>query len=428
MELVQIHVQIFPIFPPLRNLYNARRKDVALTDMWIKANHSKQRKKALEKTDHDGLSARLSPKGKVTFQMRYLYDGMAKRLDLGSYPLMSLKDARAETLRLRAQLEQGHDPKVVRQLEKQAILEAESVESLYRQWHKAYCETNKKGHHDILRSFELHVFPRIGSFPADRVTLHEWLAILEALAKDRPGIADRILTNAKQMLKWAVKRRLIPVNPLVEINAKEDLQIKKIAGARSLSDEEVRLVWKAIERSRIALKNKLFLKLCLLFGCRNGELRLSQKSHFDLEKGVWTVPPENHKLGKTSGKSLVRPIIPEAGALIEEAMALSEGSPYMFTNSGTTEAMGTGAPLQLPYNIMQWLRRHEAFEMQHWSVHDLRKTARTNWSTLTEPHIAEIMLGHRLPGDWQVYDHYDYLAEQRVAYSAWWKRIMTLIA
>ena len=88
--------------------------------------------------------------------------------------------------------------------------------------------------------------------------------------------------------------------------------------------------------------------------------------------------------------------------------------------------MGTGAPLQLPYNIMQWLRRHEKYEMAHWSVHDLRKTARTNFSTLTEPHIAEIMLGHKLPGSWQVYDQYDYLPEQKEAYSAWCKRLSGL--
>ncbi|MNJ58113.1 hypothetical protein D3C77_537330 [compost metagenome] len=76
---------------------------------------------------------------------------------------------------------------------------------------------------------------------------------------------------------------------------------------------------------------------------------------------------------------------------------------------------------------MQWLRRHEKYDMQHWSVHDLRKTARTNFSTLTEPHIAEIMLGHKLPGSWQVYDQYDYLAEQKDAYSAWCQRLKSLV-
>lgn len=401
---------------------------MAITDAWLKANSGKPRAAREEKADREGLSVRITPKGKITFQLRYRYDGRPCRLDLGTYPLMSLKEARAEALRLRAPLEQGHDPRVVRQLEKQAIIQADSVESLFRQWYAAYCKGNKKGHHEILRSFEIHVFPRIGKLPAAKVTLHEWLALLEEQATARPGIAERILVNAKQMLKWGVKRQILSEHPLANINAKEDLQIKKVAGSRSLSDEELKQVWKAIEHSRMATKNKLFLKLCLIYGCRNGELRLSEKGHFDLEKKVWIVPPENHKLGKTSGKPLLRPITPEIEALLQQAMALSKGSKYLFTNSGTAKPMGTGAPLQLPYNLMQWLRRHEKYEMAHWSVHDLRKTARTNFSTLTEPHIAEIMLGHKLPGSWQVYDQYDYLAEQKAAYSAWCQRLQTLTA
>ena len=78
---------------------------------------------------------RIAPLGKITFQLRYRYDGGAKRLDLGTYPLLSLKDARAEGQRLKAQLEQGHDPKVIRLLEKQAILMADSIETLFRQWY-----------------------------------------------------------------------------------------------------------------------------------------------------------------------------------------------------------------------------------------------------------------------------------------------------
>lgn len=400
---------------------------MALTDSWLKANHAKPRKQLEEQADSDGMGVRITPHGRIIFQLRYRYDGSPKRLDLGTYPLLSLKEARTEARRLKKELEQGHDPKVVRLLEKQAILKADTIESLFKQWYEAYCQKNKKGHEDIKRSFELHVFPKIGKLPADRVTLHEWLDLLETLAATKPAIADRILTNAKQMLKWGVKRRLIPSSPLADINAKDDLQIKKVAGSRSLSHGELTKVWRAIDHSRMAPKNKLFLKLCLIYGCRNGELRQSEKNHFDFDKHVWIVPPENHKLGKATGKPLLRPIIPATEALLREAFALSTNNKYVFTNDGSSEPMGIRAPLSLPYNIMQWLRRNDSYEMAHWSVHDLRKTARTNFSTLTEPHIAEIMLGHRLPGSWQIYDHHDYLEEQALAYTAWAKRINSLV-
>lgn len=399
---------------------------MALTDTWLKAHDGRERAALAERSDREGLGVRISPKGKITFQLRYRYAGKPRRLDLGSYPLMSLKEARNEAQRLRARHEQGHDPQVVRLLEKQAIVKADSIEQLFRQWYEAYCQKNKKGHHDILRSFELHVFPVIGRLPAEQVTLHEWLNLLEKHATVRPGIAERILINAKQMLKWAVRRKLIATSALAGINAKEDLQIKKLPGSRTLSSEEIARLWRAIERSRMAAKNRLFLKLCLIYGCRNGELRQAEKSHFDFETGVWTVPAGNHKLGHATGKPLLRPITAEIAPLIKEAMALSNGSRYLFTNSGSDKPMGTSAPLALPYNVMQWLRRHEKFEMEHWSVHDLRRTARTNFSTLTAPHIAEIMLGHRMPGAWQVYDHHDYLQEQAEAYAAWFARIESL--
>lgn len=401
---------------------------MGFSDTWLKANNGKERPALEERGDRDGLSVRITPKGKITFQLRYRYHGAAKRLDLGSYPLMSLKEARGQAQRLRAHHEQGHDPQVVRLLEKQAIHKADSVEALFRQWYEAYCQKNKKGHHDILRSFEIHVFPVFGKLPAEKVSLHEWLNLLEKQAALRPGIAERILINAKQMLKWAVRRQLIAASPLAGINAKEDLQIKKLPGSRTLSAEEITRVWRAIDHSRMAAKNKLFLKLCLMYGCRNGELRLAEKCHFDFEKAVWTVPAGNHKLGHATGKPLLRPITPETQPLLKEAIALSGESRHIFTNTGSDAPMGTSAPLALPYNVMQWLRRHEKFEMEHWSVHDLRRTARTNFSTLTEPHIAEIMLGHRMPGAWQVYDHYDYLPEQAKAYTAWSKRLQSLTA
>ncbi len=400
---------------------------MAITESWLKANNKKERVKAITKTDRDGLVVRVSPKGKITYSLRYYYNNKQTRIDLGSYPLLSIKEARVETLRLRKKLEQGHNPKVVRQLERQAIIAAKSLKGLFELWYDAYCVKNKKGHHEIKRSFEIHVFPRIGSLPAEKITLHEWLDILEKQAEKRPAIAERILVNAKQMLKYGLKRKLIPSNVLADIYAKEDLQIQKRSVDRSLSDEEIKMLWLAVDHSRITEKNKLFVKLCLIYACRNGELRLSEKEHFDFEAKIWTIPSENHKLGKKSGKPLLRPITPAIEGFLKQAFTLSSDSKYVFTNDGSNEVMGHTAPLALPYNIMQYLRRHEGYELAHFSMHDLRRTARTNFSTLTEPHIAEIMLGHSLGGIWRTYDQHDYLKEQATAYEAWCKRLFGLV-
>ena len=87
-----------------------------ITDNWLKAHWRRGRPAILELADRDGLSVKVSTTGKVSFVVRYRYDGSrnAKRLVIGTYPRMSLEAARAEAVRLRSHLEQGHDPGIVR--------------------------------------------------------------------------------------------------------------------------------------------------------------------------------------------------------------------------------------------------------------------------------------------------------------------------
>lgn len=95
---------------------------------------------------------------------------------------------------------------------------------------------------------------------------------------------------------------------------------------------------------------------------------------------------------------------------------MNNGSDMLFTKEGSREPVGRTSLQSLPYNLMQYAWRCLGYQFPHWSLHDLRRTARTNFSDLTAPHIAEIMLGHKLPWVWQVYDKSDYLEEQRKAY------------
>ncbi|WP_258087161.1 hypothetical protein [Xenorhabdus bovienii] len=53
---------------------------------------------------------------------------------------------------------------------------------------------------------------------------------------------------------------------------------------------------------------------------------------------------------------------------------------------------------------------------------------RTGVSELTAPHIAETMVGYKLPGVWQVYDKHTYLNEQREAYELWWEKLTKIVS
>lgn len=402
---------------------------MALTDSWLKANHKKPQENATEKADGDGLSARVSPQGKIVFQMRYRVGGKPARLDLGTYPLLSLREARLEHARLKAELEKGHDPRTIRKVERAEIAGQLTNEQLYRDFHEKYCLANKQQAGEYLRSFEIHVFPVLGDLPADQTTANQWLSLVEKVADDAPSIAERILRTAKQMHKWANRRQLMKTKPLVDVSVAEDLSIERNEAGRSLSDEEICLFWHSVDQSRMTPKSKIYLKLCLFFGCRNGELRnIDPRTELDFEAMTWVVPPEKNKIRKKIRRAITRPLIPEVVPLLKEALSYSRSKQHLFTQDSSPKVLDSSSVLSYPYAVIGAAKRRFGVDMEHWSLHDLRKTARTNFSSITDVHVAEVMLGHSLKGMQGVYDRHLYLEEQALAYKKWWDRIQEIVA
>ncbi|PHM55846.1 integrase [Xenorhabdus stockiae] len=406
---------------------------MAITDSWLRSTNGKPQEKMVTKSDRDGLSVRVTPKGKIIFQLRYRWNGKGDRIDIGTYPATSLKDARDSVIFYRGELEQNRNPKIVKRVRKEAVLNAVTVETIIREWWTATMQGSKVRADDILRSFEIHVFPKIGMLPHDEVTLHVWLSLIESIAKQVPSIGDRILTYTKTAHRWAVRRGMTSFTPLSEVEL-NDLSGKKIgSGAnskvneRALSEDELVVLFQVINSSRYNPRDTLIIKLCLLFGCRIGELLKAKVNDFDYEKDIWIIPPKNHKTGRKSKKPIIRPIIPVAKELIEQAKRLNGGSEYLFV-------VGSGNPF-LPVgghaSIMTMLNKKMSLHLPNckpFSIHDLRKTMRTGVSELTAPHVAEIMVGHKLPGIWQVYDKHTYLNEQREAYERWWDKLIKIVS
>ncbi|WP_413495546.1 tyrosine-type recombinase/integrase [Morganella psychrotolerans] len=396
---------------------------MAITDSWLRSMNGKPQPKMITKTDRDGLSVRITPKGKVVFQFRYRWDNKGERIDIGTYPATSIKDARDIAISYRGEIERNRNPKVVKRIKKQIAVTSCSVEAVIREWWGKTLKDTKVKAEEILRSFEIHVFPRIGDLPHNETDLHVWLSVLEDITRKTPTIGARILCYSASAHEWGIRRGLITANPLVNLSA-TDLGVKSDPGDRVLSNDELRLLFSIIDGNRYNPRNRLIVKLALLFGCRIGELLKAKISDFDLNTGVWTVPPENHKTGRRSKKSLTRPITEPAKQMVTEATSLSE-SDYLFTVSGGNKIVEGGH-----YSFILGLNKKMSAgsdEYKTWSIHDLRKTMRTGVSELTMPHVAEIMLGHKLPGVWQVYDKHTYLEEQREAYEKWWDKVTRIV-
>lgn len=397
--------------------------NMAISDSYLKSCLRREREKVEEKADRDGLWVRISLKGSVTFFYRFRFLGKQDKMTIGSYPEFSLKAARDEVAKWSAILARGENPRIRQSLDKAKINSQYTFEELFREWYSMVCIQKETGG-QILRTFEIHIFPKIGKYPAQQLTLHNWLTILDSLAQRYSEITRRVISNGRQCYSWAVKRQLLDKNPLSEMSGR-DFGIKKRMGERTLDRKEMAMVWRAIDDSRLIERNKILYKLSLFWACRVGELRQAEISHFDFEKGIWTVPWKNHKTGRNTKKPLLRPIIPEVVPLIRRAIELAPGR-YVFSRL-PDKPMSEAFHMSISSNLVKFMLKIYNEQVPYFTIHDLRRTARTNFSELTEPHIAEIMLGHKLPGVWSVYDKHTYIDEMRVAYGKWWARLMSIV-
>lgn len=379
-----------------------------LTTKWLDAQVGRRREKRINVTDPSGLGVRVTQAGKVVFQWRYRWGGRQKTMDLGEYPATGLKAAKDEMLKWMAVLDSGKDPVTVLRMSMATELTAQTNEELIRVWFDRYLRRNRKHIDPIIKRFETHVFPVIGHLPAKDTERRHWLTIFDRLVdQGKHGMADKLLADAKQALAFAENRDPDVHNSLASLTLRT-LGVQRQQGERVLTDAELRDVWTKTDDSPLARKNQLMIQLLLLFGCRTVELRLAEKSHFDLDAGIWTTPRD---LTKSLRRPVLRPIQDRAKEMLEELFDLHPGRYLLPKKDG--RPVSHSSPVKSQTVLRRWLG-HE-----HWTLHDLRRTARTHWSAYTAPHVAEKMLGHKLAGIMAVYDQHDYLDDQRRAYEHW---------
>ena len=105
-----------------------------LTDTAIR--NAKPRGKPRRLYDADGLYAEIAPTGGKWFRLKYRFNGKEKRISLGVYPDVSLKDARDRRDAARKLLANGIDPSRDRKRQKfvEANQAASTFETVTREW------------------------------------------------------------------------------------------------------------------------------------------------------------------------------------------------------------------------------------------------------------------------------------------------------
>lgn len=379
-----------------------------LTDAKLRKINGKSIEKRIELSDANGLSVRVTPTGVIAFQYRYKIDGKPRRMTLGQYDELSLKEARELVAEYRKLVSVGRDPITVRDMQIETNIQAATVEDCINAWLGSASASRlvKRDHWD--RALKRHVSSYVGNMIVDDMAISHWQPVFKRMRENgAETFSGEVLSRMKTIFSYCIRTEMIKRNPVADLRI-IDVGKQAKSGKRNFSDSEISAFWKAVEASTITYQNQLFLKLLLLTACRGVELRLAKKSEFDLKGRVWRVPDENSKTREPFERGLSH----KAVELLEIAFSLYKDFSQVFPPAAIKEdrPMSAGVPL----NMAKQLR--DDMDIDHWSIHDLRRTAKTKMSELgVAPHVSEKVLGHKLGGVLAVYDQHSYLREQQNA-------------
>ncbi len=383
-----------------------------LTVTWLNSVINKPREKILRKSDSGGLSARVTLLGKVVFTFRYRFNNKQTSIDLGVYPAMSLIEARACAFNLQTKLNAGEDPgKSKLKVDENAPL---TIQTVCERWCRDYVEVRRKdGAPAILKQFQLHLFPQYGHLPINGLTMKGCFQILRELADTKSTSRFiALLQNMKQAFRYGVKFYNMDTNPLSEISIR-DFGKQVNFKDRILNEEELHLCLKAMESGHFSIEHQCVFYIILHTGCRQSEITQARTGDFNLEQRQWTVPRELSK----NGVAFSRPIHEKTLPYIKTLMSFSGNSEFLLPRPDRKAPVAINWGCYVPKKMIRYYATNNA--MQDWSLHDLRRTARTAWSKWTQNHIAELMLGHKFSGVHAVYDRYKYMNEMLETYQNW---------
>jgi hypothetical protein len=181
------------------------KRIIPLADMHVFK--AKPQKKQITLFDGGGLFLLITPSGGKLWRLKYRYEGKEKLLALGTYPEISLADARRRRDDARRQIANGIDPGAVRKAQKQAETEeTETFEVIAREWHTKFTPTWTEGHATTIMSrLERDLFPWIGKRPIKDIKAPELLAVLRRIeSRGALETAHRIRTIAGQVFRYAL--------------------------------------------------------------------------------------------------------------------------------------------------------------------------------------------------------------------------------
>lgn len=268
-----------------------------LTDKTIQK--AKQAARPQRLFDGGGLYLEVSPAGGKWWRLKYRIAGKEKRVSLGVYPHVGLKQARARRDDAKRLLADGIDPSLHRKARRLASVErhANTFEAVAREWHAKYSANWTETHGEkVLARLQSHAFPWLGSRPVSEIVAKDVLAVLRRIESTGTlETAHRVRQYCGQVFRYAVSTGRAERDPTGDLRgALTPLKAEHYASVRE--PRAIGALLRAIDGFDGSPVTKAALQLAPLTFVRPGELRRAEWKEFDLDRAEWRIPAEKMKM------------------------------------------------------------------------------------------------------------------------------------
>lgn len=276
-------------------------------------------------------------------------------------------------------------------------------------------EANLRSGDLIKATLKRLVAPRIGHLGVYEIRRSHVVDMLDEIADENGAVmADRTLAYIRKAFNWYATRDDEFSPPIVRGMARTKPKDRK--RKRILADDEIRDLWAALSEFKEPACYPPFVKSLLLTATRRNEA--SGMHSAELEGETWIIPGDRYK----TKLDHVIPLTPQARALIgEKPEGARKSSWFVFSTTGGTKPFSgfSKAKRELDKKIAEIRDAAGRPPMPGWTLHDLRRTARSLMSRAKVPtDHAERALGHVIGGVRETYDRHEYLEEKRAAFEA----------
>jgi len=291
---------------------------------------SKATDKDITLHDGDGLFMVVKTTGKKLWRFRYQRPATKQRtmIGLGSFPALSLGDARRLRTDYLSLLANGIDPQTQAKhaTEQQQIALDSIFSTVAANWFALkQASVTPDYAKDIWRSLEKDVFPAIGGIPVQEMKARKLVEALEPIkARGALETVRRLVQRINEIMIYAVNTGLIDANPASGVGMAFEKPKKQ--NMPTLRPEELPKLMRSLVMSNLSVPTRCLIEWQLLTLVRPSEASGARWSEIDLESKLWKIPAERMK----AKREHIVPLSVEALEILEVMKPLSAHREHIF--------------------------------------------------------------------------------------------------